>query len=92
MPHTTAHARDPIPELKRQAGAELAVLLAGWNADDIAALIGTDRARISELRRGKLERFSLEALIRFLTRLGRRVELRTSDPRATRVPRVPPGA
>jgi predicted XRE-type DNA-binding protein len=55
---------DPIPALKLQLGSELARLLAGWNADDIAVLIGTDRPRISELRRGKLDRFSLETLIR----------------------------
>ena len=67
---------DPIPALKQQLGSELARLLAGWNADDIAALIGTERPRISELRRGKLDRSSLETLIRYLARLGRRVDLR----------------
>ena len=66
---------DPIPELKRQVAAELATLSAGWNADDIAAMIGTDRPRISEIRRGKLDRFSLETLIRYVTRLSRRVTL-----------------
>jgi hypothetical protein len=82
---TSAHARDPIPELKRLAGAELAKLLDGWNADDVAVLIGTDRPRISELRRGKLDRFSLEALIRYLTRLNKRVELQiTAAPARTR--------
>jgi predicted XRE-type DNA-binding protein len=66
---------DPIPALKQQLGAELAVLLEGWNADDVAELIGTDRPRISELRRGKLDRFSLETLIRYVSRLRRRVDL-----------------
>ena len=70
---------DPIPDLKRQVGAELAKQLGNWtsdwNSDDAAAWIGTDRGRISELRRGKLDRFSLETLIRYLTRLGRVVEL-----------------
>ncbi len=67
---------DPIPALKRQVGAELARLVDGWNSDDIAALLRTDRSRIAELRRGKLDRFSLETLMRFLTRLGARAELR----------------
>jgi predicted XRE-type DNA-binding protein len=67
--------RDPVPALKQQLGAELARLLVGWNADDIAVLIGTDRPRISELRREKLERFSLETLIRYLARLQYRVEI-----------------
>jgi predicted XRE-type DNA-binding protein len=76
---------DPIPELKRQIGAELAVLLARWNADDVAVLIGTDRPRISELRRGKLGRFSLETLIRYVTRLRHRVELNVvAEPWPTR--------
>jgi predicted XRE-type DNA-binding protein len=79
MPQS-ARMRDPIPELKRQAGAELAVLVEGWNADDVAVLLGTDRPRISELRRGKLDRFSLETLIRYLTRLRRTVELRIAPP------------
>jgi predicted XRE-type DNA-binding protein len=76
---------DPIPALKRQLGAELAALLAHWNADDVAVLIGTDRPRISELRRGKLGRFSLETLIRYVTRLRHRVELNVvAEPRPTR--------
>ena len=58
---------DPIPELKRQAAAALVPLLAG-NADDVTALIGTDQPRVSDLRRGKLKRFSLETLIRYLAR------------------------
>jgi len=44
-------------------------------------LIGTDRPRISELRRGKLDRSSLETLIRYLGRLQHRVEISvTRDP------------
>jgi len=68
-------ATDPIPDLKRQLGAQLAQQLAGWRASDIAGLIGTEPARISDLRRGDLTRFSLETLIRYLSRLRLRVEL-----------------
>ncbi|HEY4216019.1 MAG TPA: XRE family transcriptional regulator [Gemmatimonadaceae bacterium] len=82
MPST--RLRDPVPDLKQHAGALLAPLLEGWNADDVAALIGTDRPRISELRRGKLDRFSLETLIRYLTRLGVRVELHATPAKAAR--------
>ena len=71
---------DPIPELKRQLGAELASLVTGWNADDIAYLLQTDRSRIADLRHQKLDRFSLETLIRFATRLGKRVELGIASP------------
>lgn len=53
----------------------IAPLVTGWNGGDIAAYLGTDRSRIAELRRGKLDRFSLETLIRYATRLNRAVEL-----------------
>ena len=72
---------DPIPELKRQLGALLAQRLAGWRAADLADVIGTEPARISDLRRGDLTRFSLETLIRFVTRLRHRVELRVVQER-----------
>jgi hypothetical protein len=80
---------DPIPELKRQAGAALAPLIDHWNGDDIAALLGTERERIAELRRGKLDRFSLERLIRFLVRSGARVELQITHPARSLRPRGP---
>ena len=80
---------DPIPELKRQVGAELAALIKEGNADNIAAHLGTDRPRVSEIRRGKLERFSLETLIRYVTRLHRRVELQITYPFPNRRQRAP---
>jgi predicted XRE-type DNA-binding protein len=73
---------DPIPALKRQAAAEIVILLGTWNADDIASVLRTDQPRISDLRRGKLDRFSLETLIRYLVRLRRDVAL-TISPRAS---------
>ena len=78
---------DPIPELKRQCASALVALLAEWNAHDIATYIGTDQPRISDLRRGKLDRFSLETLIRYLVRLRRRVDLSiTEEPARRRTP------
>ena len=70
---------DPIPQLKRDAGAQLARLVAHWNGDDAAYMLGTDRSRVAELRRGKLDRFSLETLIRYLARMRKRVELRVTE-------------
>jgi predicted XRE-type DNA-binding protein len=55
--------------------------LDGWNADEVAAFLGTDQPRISDIRRGKLERFSLVTLIRYLTRLRCRVELQIAADR-----------
>ena len=66
---------DPIPGLKREAGVLLAELLRHGNGDNLGALLGTDRFRIADLRRGRLERFSLETLLRFLVRAGMRIEL-----------------
>ena len=74
MPYT-----DPIPALKRQVAAQLVRELEGWNADDIGDILGTDRRRIGNIRRGRLERFSLETLMRYLARLGCVVELRLSE-------------
>jgi predicted XRE-type DNA-binding protein len=71
---------DPVPALKRQAGIELARLVDNWKPDDIAYVLGTDRFRVAELRRGKLDRFSLETLVRYLVRGGREVELRITAP------------
>ena len=73
-------AADPILDLKRQAGAALVPLVDHWNSDDIASLLRTERERVAELRRGKLDRFSLERLIRFLVRAGARVELQITHP------------
>jgi len=74
---------DPIPELKRQLGAQIAARIASFRSSDAAVLIGTDQPRVSDLRRGKLERFSLETLIRFLARLRYDMVLRV-EPRRQR--------
>ena len=75
---------DPIPPLKALLGAEIRARLSGWRAADVAVLIGADQPRVSDLRRGKLDRFSLEMLIRFAIRLRCRVELRVIDQRRER--------
>ena len=65
-------ARDDetIATLKRELGARVAERVRGWNGDDIGSVLGTDRSRIADLRNGRLARFSLETLIRFLVRGG----------------------
>lgn len=67
---------DPIDALKRQAANALRPLIDGSTTEYAAAVIGVERERISDLRRGKLDRFSLERLIRFVVRAGVIVELR----------------
>jgi len=71
---------DPIPELKRAAAVALAKRISGWaSVYDAAVLLGTQRARVVDIRSGRLERFSLETLLRYLVRAGTRVELRVTD-------------
>jgi len=50
----------------------------GWNGDDIATLLGTDRSRVADLRHGRLARFSLETLVRLPVRAGYEVEVRAT--------------
>ncbi len=78
---------DPIPALKREALAHLAEFLRHGNGDDLASLLGTDRFRIADLRRGRLARFSLETLLRFLVRAGLRVEIHVERGRSVRAQR-----
>ncbi len=44
-----------------------------------AAILGIDQPKVSALLRGRLTGFSMERLIRFLTTLGRDVEIVVSD-------------
>jgi predicted XRE-type DNA-binding protein len=66
---------DPIPALKRQLAELLVERLEGWSQTYAAHLLGIDQPRLSNLRRGRLEQFSLEQLIRFVVRVEGTVEL-----------------
>ena len=46
-----------------------------------AALLGVTQPRISDLMRGKIQRFSVDTLIEMLGRLGMRVEITTKKTR-----------
>jgi predicted XRE-type DNA-binding protein len=59
---------DPVPALKQQLAQELVARIGEWRQDYAADFLGTDAARVSNLRNGRLECFSLERLIRFITR------------------------
>jgi predicted XRE-type DNA-binding protein len=76
---------DPIPELKRQLGDDIARALVGYRSNDAADLMETDSSRVADLRHGKLQRFSLETLVRFATRLRRRVTLNIEGERESRL-------
>ena len=66
---------DPIPDLKTRLGRILIEALDGRSQVNAAHLIESTQARMSNLRRGDLSRFSLEQLIRFLSRIDYRVEI-----------------
>lgn len=61
-------APDPVPALKRQLARTLLDRLEQTGQRNLARRIGIDVARASNLRRGRLERFSLQQLVRFAAR------------------------
>jgi predicted XRE-type DNA-binding protein len=93
------HSPDPIPNLKREIARIVVDRLDGWSQANAAALLDTDQPRMSNLRQDNLDRFSLEQLIRFASRIGGRIHITvTWDPRrrwiaardSTRWLRTPP--
>jgi predicted XRE-type DNA-binding protein len=78
-----ARFSDPVPALKRRVADEILLLLAGWTQEYAADFMGATQSRISELRNGKLERFSLDRLVRYLARLGREIQIVTTKRPAT---------
>ncbi|MER0204205.1 MAG: XRE family transcriptional regulator [Nitrosomonas sp.] len=47
----------------------------GWTQQEAAEKLGIGQSRVSDLMRGKWERFSLDMLITLTTRTGQHVEL-----------------
>ena len=66
---------DPISALKRQLAYEIRTLIGDYNQHIAADALGVDQPRMSDILRDRLERFSLEKLIRLLANLDYRVEL-----------------
>ena len=54
------------------------VAAAGWTQEKTAHRLGITQPRVSDLLRGKLSRFSLDALVNMLARLGSDVELKVA--------------
>lgn len=61
--------------LKRQIAGAIVCAIDGWTQGNAAGLLGIDQPRISDLRNGRLERFSLDQLVTLLTRADASVEL-----------------
>ena len=47
----------------------------GWSQEEAAATLGVGQSRVSDLVRGKWDKFSLDMLITLAARAGKRVEL-----------------
>jgi predicted XRE-type DNA-binding protein len=61
---------DPVEEIKRQLAAELVRAIEGWTPGQLVAWIDIDQPRVSDLRRGRLERISIARLVRWLDEMG----------------------
>jgi predicted XRE-type DNA-binding protein len=72
-------APDPVPELKLDLARALSEITRDFDQHVAALYLGIDQPRVSDLRRERLERFSLERLIRMLPHVGRRVEMRVVE-------------
>lgn len=55
--------------MKHAVGAAIVAKIDGWSQEMAAELMRTNQPRVSNLRNGKLDRFSLEQLIRMATRI-----------------------
>ncbi len=66
---------DTVGAFKRQMAAAVVSALAGWTQANAAALLHIDQPRVSNLRNGRLERFSLNQLTRLLEHVDASVEL-----------------
>jgi predicted XRE-type DNA-binding protein len=75
---------------KAQIASEIARTLRDRGLTQVEAgkLIGVDQAKVSALLRGRLNDFSVDRLIRFVTLLGQDVEFRISRPHKRRTGRL----
>jgi predicted XRE-type DNA-binding protein len=69
------NAPDPVPALKRQLAEAILERLRGGSQLTIASRLGIDQPRASNLECGRLERFSLQQLVRFAARVDGEVTI-----------------
>lgn len=60
------------------AGVRHAIEGNGWTQQQAAEALGIGQSRVSDLMRGKREKFSLDMLVTLATRAGRRVALKVA--------------
>ena len=80
--------RGEAERLSIQSGLALAleqeIKARKWTQTAAARALGIAQPRVNDLVRGRLDRFSIDALIEYLSRLGVQVQIRTSTPKRTR--------
>lgn len=66
-----------ILRLRAELMADLrtTIIERGWTQAQVATQLGIGQSRVSDLVRGKWEKFSLDMLVTLATRAGRHVEL-----------------
>ena len=72
---------DPIPPLKAQLYSELRGAIDQWETAELCYFLRVGQPRVSNLRSGRIERFSVEHLIRFLERMNYEVTLSVRERR-----------
>jgi predicted XRE-type DNA-binding protein len=81
---------DPVPALKEQLARIIVERLDGWSQVYAGAFIRAGQPRYSDLRNGRLDRFSLQQLVRFAARVGGQTSLSvtwiTASPLHARIP------
>jgi predicted XRE-type DNA-binding protein len=69
-------APDPIPALKEELRREIVAFFGHFDQFLAARILGVDQPRFSDLQRGRrMERLSLQKLVRMLARIDRHVQL-----------------
>ena len=68
-------APDPVPALKDQLAREIVAIIQGFSQREIAVFLGIDQPRISDLKRGCLTRFTMDRLVKLVSRLDHDVAL-----------------
>ncbi len=80
--------RGEAERLSIQSGLALAlereIKARKWTQGDAARHLGIAQPRVNDLLRGRLERFSIDALVVYLSRLGVQVRIETSAPKRPR--------
>jgi predicted XRE-type DNA-binding protein len=72
---------DPVEARAKERRANLMILIrqkiekGKWSQPEVAKMLGIARPRVSDLMRGQLNKFSLEALLGFLERMGAEVRI-----------------